>query len=65
MGNQVYTATHDGEGKSLSVMDKHFISFSYGGKNIEDFNLMSVTTNDRISRNFSASFKIQLLNMLV
>lgn len=57
MGNQVYTATHDGEGNSLSVMDKHFISFSYGGKNIEDFNLISITTNNRLSRNFSASFQ--------
>lgn len=57
MGLQVYTATHDGEGNSLSVMDKHFISFSYGGKNIEDFNLLSVTTGERISRNFSAAFK--------
>ena len=39
MAIQVYMATHDGEGNPLSVLQKHFISFSYGGKNIEDFNL--------------------------
>ena len=57
MSLQVYEATHDGQGNSLPSAQKQFISFSYGGKNIEDFNLISVTTNDRLSRNFSASFQ--------
>ena len=41
MGIQVYSATHSGEGNPLSVLGRHFISFSYGGKNIEDFNLLA------------------------
>ena len=35
---QVYTATHNGEGASsrLPFMNRSFISFSFGGKYIED-----------------------------
>ena len=47
---QVYYATHDGEGKSLSFMNKAFISFTYGGKRIEDFGLIATTVNDRLER---------------
>ena len=36
---QVYTATHDRAGNYLPYMNRSFISFSYGGKNIEDFDL--------------------------
>ena len=42
MGIQVYSATHSGEGNPLSVLGRHFISFSYGGKKIEDFDLIAV-----------------------
>ena len=38
---QVYVATHDGAGNYLPYMNRSFISFSYGGKNIEDFSLLS------------------------
>ena len=37
MGVQVQTATKNGQGKSLSILNRQFISFKYGGKNIEDF----------------------------
>lgn len=52
---QVYQATHDGGGKRLPYMGKSFISFSYGGKFIEDFGLV-VVTNDRLNRGFYSEF---------
>ena len=54
---QVYLATHDGVGNSLPLMDRSFISFSYGGKNIEDFNLIATISGDRLQKNLYASFK--------
>lgn len=57
MAIQVYMATHDGEGNPLSVLQKHFISFSYGGKNIEDFNLIACFSNDRLNKNIYAPFQ--------
>lgn len=57
MGLQVYNATHDGEGNSLSVLGRHFISFSYGGKNIEDFDLIACTNGDRINKEIYAPFQ--------
>lgn len=47
---QVYYHTHDGEGNSLSFMNKAFISFTYGNRKIEDFGLIAVTVNDRLDR---------------
>ena len=52
---QVYKATHTGEGLRLPLMNRSFISFSYGGKQIEDFNLIA-TTADRLDRDGFASF---------
>lgn len=52
---QVYQATHEGE-KRLPFMKRSFISFSYGGKNIEDFNLVATTSGDRLERDGYASF---------
>ena len=46
---QVYQATHDGEGNSLPYLSRSFISFTFGGKAIEDFGLI-VTTSDRLER---------------
>lgn len=57
MGIQVYSATHNGEGNPLSVLGRHFISFSYGGKNIEDFNLLACFSNDRLNKGMYASFQ--------
>jgi len=53
---QVYKATHKGEGY-LPFMYRSFISFSYGGKNIEDFGLITVTDGDRMNRNGYADFE--------
>ena len=53
---QVYLATHDEEGNRLPLMNRSFISFSYGGKPIEDFNLIA-TFNDRLEKNVYAEFE--------
>lgn len=57
MGIQVYSATHSGEGNPLSVLGRHFISFSYGGKNIEDFNLLACFSGDRLNKGVYAPFQ--------
>lgn len=61
MGVQVQTATKyiNGEGKltSLSPINKQFISFNYGGKDIEDFGFVVVFNGDRLSKNLYANFK--------
>ena len=54
---QVYEATHGGDGMRLPYMNRSFISFSFGGKNIEDFGLIAVTNGDRIDRNGSSDFE--------
>ena len=52
---QVYMATHEG-GLRISLMNRSFISFSYGGKWIEDFNLIATIDGDRMSKDGYASF---------
>lgn len=56
MGVQVQTATKDGQGNPLSILNRQFISFSYGGKNIEDFDLLAVFSGDRLSKEIYAPF---------
>ena len=56
---QVFDATHkydSTEAKWLrqSYMNRSFISFSFGGKWIEDFNLIATIENDRMQRTASA-----------
>lgn len=46
---QVYQATHEGE-QRLPFMRRSFISFSFGDKLIEDFNLIVTTVNDSLDR---------------
>ena len=53
---QVYQVTHDKDGNYLPYMNRAFISFSYGGKNIEDFNLLAIIENNEIQRNIYADF---------
>lgn len=53
---QVYQVTHDGAGNRLPYMNRSFISFSYGGKWIEDFGLIAITDGDRLSHNLYANF---------
>ena len=50
MGVQVNLATKDGKGSPLPINKRQFISFSYGGKNIEDFDLIVVFPNDRLDK---------------
>lgn len=57
MAIQVYEATKDGQGNPLSVLSRQFVSFSYGGKNIEDFNLLAVFVNDRLTKDIYAPFE--------
>lgn len=56
MGVQVQTATRDGQGNPLSILNRQFISFSYGGKNIEDFDLLVIFNGDRLSKEIYAPF---------
>ena len=54
---QVWKATHNmGDEKRLPFMYRSFISFTYGGKYIEDFGLIAITENNSIDRNLSAEF---------
>lgn len=57
MGVQVQTATRDGQGNPLSILDRQFISFKYGGRDIEDFDLLVVFDGDRLSKEIYAPFK--------
>ena len=54
---QVYDATHRGDGDRLPFMHRSFISFSFGGRYIEDFDLIATFSGDRMNRNGSASFE--------
>ena len=53
---QVYQATHRGDGSRLPFMNRSFISFTYGGKPIEDFDLIATITNDRLNKEGYAEF---------
>lgn len=62
---QVFYATHSmegGEWKRSSLMNRSFISFTYGGKPIEDFELIASIQNDRMQRNIYASFEDSTTN---
>ena len=54
--SQVWEATHDREGNRLLYMERSFISFSFGGKNIEDFDLLAIIDGDFLQRNLYAEF---------
>ena len=57
MGIQITTATKNGKGKALPFTARQFISFSYGGKNIEDFNLIAVFSSDRLEKGIYSEFR--------
>lgn len=59
---QVYQATHNENDEQLKYMHRSFISFSFGGKWIEDFNLIAVTNGDRMQRSGSGSFEDLVTN---
>lgn len=50
MGVQVQLATKNREGLPLPITKRQFISFSFGGKNIEDFNLLAVFSDGRLDK---------------
>ena len=54
---QVYKATHKGDGSRLPFMSRSFISFSYGGKLIEDFGFIVSIDGDRMERGLYANFQ--------
>lgn len=54
---QVYLATHGEGGKRLPLHSRSFISFSYGGKNIEDFNLLATIQGNRIQKSAYSDFE--------
>lgn len=58
---QVYQATHKNE-NYLPFMNRSFISFSYGGQNIEDFNLVATIENNRLNKNGYADFEDLVTN---
>lgn len=53
---QVYWATHKDDGSRSSYMNRSFISFSFGGKLIEDFNLIACINGDRMNKQLYANF---------
>lgn len=54
---QVFQATHMGGGSRLPFMNRSFISFTYGGKHIEDFNLIATISGDRLDRPGYSTFE--------
>jgi hypothetical protein len=59
---QVYQATHDGSGNSTPFMNRSFISFTYGGKKIEDFNLIATFSSGRLDKNGYSEFEDTVSN---
>lgn len=57
MGVQVNLATKERGGQPLPFSKRQFISFSYGGKNIEDFDLIVVFPSDRLDKEIYSPFK--------
>lgn len=54
---QVYQATHRGDGSRLPLMYRSFISFSFGGRLIEDFDLIATFSGDRLEKDGYAGFE--------
>lgn len=53
---QVYLDTHDGADKRLPHRERSFISFTYGGKPIEDFYLIATLKSSRMERQLYGNF---------
>ena len=54
--NQVYNLTHDGDAKR-SFVSRAYLSFSYGGKDIEDFGLIATFSDDGKTGNLYGNFE--------
>ena len=57
---QVFKATHDGAGNRLSRMNRAFISFTYGGKYIEDFGFIATISSNMMTGSAYAEFSDQV-----
>ena len=57
---QVFKATHDGAGNRLSRMNRAFISFTYGGKYIEDFGFIATISSNMMTGRTYAEFSDQV-----
>lgn len=57
MAEQVNLVTKDGSGQPLPFWQKQFISFSYGGKYIEEFDLVVAFSSDRLEKQMYSPFK--------
>ncbi len=57
MAVQVKELYKDEGGKIRPILSRQFISFSYGGKNIEEFNLIATFSGDRLSKGIYAPFE--------
>lgn len=55
--SQVFQATHNGKGELLPSRLRSFISFSFGGKNIEDFNLIACCDGNTMTRTAYSEFE--------
>lgn len=54
---QVYLATHDGEGSALSKTQRSYISFSWGARDIEEFDLLVVNDGSSYQGQMYAQFQ--------
>ena len=54
--NQVYQATHNSNDERTSYNARSYISFSFGGTQIEDLNLIACVDGDRMERQLTANF---------
>ena len=54
---QVENLLRDEAGKTRSILSRQFISFTYGGKSIEEFNLVATFNGDRLSKGIYAPFE--------
>lgn len=55
--SQIYLVTHDGNENRLPYMNRSFISFTFGGKHIEDFNLIATFSSEGMDQNAYADFE--------
>lgn len=54
--SQIYSVTHDGAGNRLPHRKLSFLDFSFGGKWIDEFNLMAYCKDSTMNRSGSAPF---------
>lgn len=53
---QVYLATHDELGNKRTAIERSYISFSWGGRDIEDFNFLVVANGERYDKPAYSTF---------